>query len=122
MNEYVPVLFFTPRCPSNALKLATSRHQKRRFSQRVVTSLFNTITKKRIAVLGFAFKKDTGDTRESPAITIIKHFRAEDAKITIYDPKVPEPQIWLDLTDPTVAEDAKRGASLSLDPLVRCDG
>ncbi|KAL8277983.1 hypothetical protein RQP46_009615 [Phenoliferia psychrophenolica] len=85
-----------------------NEYQKSRFSQRVVTSLFNTITKKKIAVLGFAFKKDTGDTRESPAITIIKHFRAEDAKITIYDPKVPERQIWLDLTDPTVANDAVR--------------
>ena len=38
-------------------------YQKRRFVQRVISSLFNTITGKRIAVLGFAFKKDTGDTR-----------------------------------------------------------
>jgi hypothetical protein len=40
-----------------------NEYQKRRFSQRVITSLFNTITGKKIAVLGFAFKKDTGDTR-----------------------------------------------------------
>ncbi|KAK4705855.1 UDPglucose 6-dehydrogenase, partial [Phenoliferia sp. Uapishka_3] len=82
-----------------------NEYQKRRFSQRVVTSLFNTITHKKIAVLGFAFKKDTGDTRESPAITITKHFRAENAKISIYDPKVPEAQIWLDLTEPGIVDD-----------------
>lgn len=42
----------------------------------------------RIAVLGFAFKADTGDTRESAAITIIKNFISERAVINIYDPKV----------------------------------
>lgn len=50
-------------------------------------------------MLGWAFKKDTGDTRESPAITIANHFLSEKARISIYDPQVTEPQIWLDLTD-----------------------
>lgn len=54
----------------------------------------------------------TGDTRESPAITIVKHFRDENAKITVYDPKVPEAQIWLDLTEPGVQDDLAAGASL----------
>lgn len=71
--------------------------------------LFNTITNKRIAVLGFAFKKNTGDTRASPAISLVKSFRSENAKISIYDPKVPEAQIWSDVTYPTVAGDKEVG-------------
>jgi UDPglucose 6-dehydrogenase len=53
----------------------------------------------RIAVLGFAFKADTGDTRESASITLIRDFVAERAYVTIYDPKVAEAQIWLDLAE-----------------------
>lgn len=87
-----------------------NEYQKRRFSERVVRTLFNTITGKKIAVLGFAFKKDTGDTRESAAITLVKHFRQETAKISIYDPKVPEHQIWLDLTEPGVQDDTELGS------------
>jgi len=76
-----------------------NEYQKRRFSKRVVDTLFNTITNKRIAVLGFAFKADTGDTRESAAITLIKDFHAEKAHVNIYDPQVDEHQIWLDLQE-----------------------
>lgn len=76
-----------------------NEYQKRRFSKRVVDTLFNTITGKRIAVLGFAFKADTGDTRESAAITLIKHFQAERAFVSVYDPQVEHPQIWTDLQE-----------------------
>ncbi|KAF8594426.1 nucleotide sugar dehydrogenase [Ceratobasidium sp. AG-I] len=81
--------------------------QKRRFSKRVVDTLFNTITGKRIAVLGFAFKADTGDTRESAAITLIQHFQQENALVNVYDPQVEDKQIWQDLQEasPTVALD-----------------
>lgn len=85
-------------------------YQKRRFGQTVVRSLFNTIRGKRIALLGFAFKKDTGDTRASAAIDLAKAFRAEGANIAIYDPKVPEKQIWHDLTDHKDPADAQAGA------------
>ena len=88
-------------------------YQKRRFGQTVVRSLFNTIRGKRIALLGFAFKKDTGDTRASAAIDLAKGFRSEGAQIAIYDPKVPEHQIWTDLTDKTVPGDAEVGAFAS---------
>lgn len=56
-------------------------------------------------MLGFAFKADTGDTRESPAISLIRDFLVERAHISIYDPKVEEAQIWLDLAEacPTLA-------------------
>ncbi|TRM67093.1 UDP-glucose/GDP-mannose dehydrogenase family, NAD binding domain-containing protein [Schizophyllum amplum] len=76
-----------------------NEYQKRRFGKRIVDTMFNTITGKRIAVLGFAFKADTGDTRESAAITLIRDFLSERARINVYDPKVPESQIWLDLEE-----------------------
>ncbi|KAJ6623572.1 UDP-glucose/GDP-mannose dehydrogenase [Mycena sp. CBHHK59/15] len=85
-----------------------NEYQKRRFSKRVVDTLFNTITGKRIAVLGFAFKADTGDTRESAAITLIRDFQTERAFINIYDPQVSEAQIWADLSEaiPAVPTDS----------------
>lgn len=52
-----------------------------------------------IAVLGFAFKADTGDTRESAAITLIRDFLSERARVTVYDPKVEVSQIWFDLAE-----------------------
>ncbi|KAG2134099.1 UDP-glucose/GDP-mannose dehydrogenase family, NAD binding domain-containing protein [Suillus clintonianus] len=76
-----------------------NEYQKRRFSKRVVDTLFNTITGKRIAVLGFAFKADTGDTRESAAITLIRDFQQERALVNIYDPQVEANQIWADLNE-----------------------
>ncbi|CEQ42448.1 SPOSA6832_04265 [Sporobolomyces salmonicolor] len=86
-----------------------NEYQKRRFAQKVVSSMFNTITNKKLAVLGFAFKKDTGDTRETPSATVCRFFRQESAKVSIYDPKVPEKQIFLDLTEPGVADDSELG-------------
>lgn len=71
--------------------------QKRRFSERIVRTLFNTVTGKRIAVLGFAFKKDTNDTRESAAIYVCKDLLEERANLTIYDPKVKPEQARKDL-------------------------
>lgn len=74
-------------------------YQKRRFTQRIVSCLFNTLAGKKIAVLGFAFKKDTSDTRESPAITLVSSFVAERADVAIYDPQVKADQIWRELVD-----------------------
>ncbi len=67
--------------------------QKHRFSRRIVSSLYNTVAEKRIAVLGFAFKKDTNDTRESPAIAVCRDLLAEQARVVVYDPKVPAHEI-----------------------------
>lgn len=58
------------------------------YYSQVIESLFNTVTDKKISLLGFAFKKDTGDTRESPAIHVAKTLLDEGAKLHIYDPKV----------------------------------
>lgn len=71
--------------------------QKSRYVARVIKTLFNTVSGKRLAVLGFAFKKDTNDTRESPAISICKALLEEQARLAIYDPKVESAQIFADL-------------------------
>ena len=71
--------------------------QKHRFAERVLRTLFNTVTGKRIGVLGFAFKKDTNDTRESAAIYVCQDLIEERAKLSIYDPKVGSAQICKDL-------------------------
>ena len=73
-------------------------YQKTRFVNRVVSSMFNTVSGKKIAILGFAFKKDTGDTRETPAIDVCKALLGDRARLSIYDPQVTEDQISRDLS------------------------
>ncbi len=72
-------------------------YQKRRFAENIVTTLYNTVSGKKIVFYGWAFKKDTNDTRESAAIYVADALLDEKAEITIYDPKVPEEQIYADL-------------------------
>ena len=67
-----------------------NEYQERRFAERIVKNMFNTVSNKRIAVFGFAFKADTGDTRESPAIYISNLLVGEHASLAIYDPKAIE--------------------------------
>jgi UDPglucose 6-dehydrogenase len=74
-----------------------NEYQKLRFTKRIITCLFNSLTNKKIAVLGFAFKKDTSDTRDSPAITLVKNLVAEGSRVAIYDPRVADEQIWSEL-------------------------
>ncbi|MEO7412679.1 MAG: UDP-glucose 6-dehydrogenase [Opitutaceae bacterium] len=71
--------------------------QKRRFATKIVRSLFNSVAEKKIAVFGFAFKKDTNDTRESAAISVVRDLLAEQARVVVYDPKVPADEIRLDV-------------------------
>jgi UDPglucose 6-dehydrogenase len=68
--------------------IQTNDWQKHRFSNRIVRALFNSAADKRVAVLGFAFKKDTNDTRESPAISVCRDLLGEQAHVVVYDPKV----------------------------------
>lgn len=72
-------------------------HQKRRFAQKIVQKLYNTVSGKKIAFLGWAFKKDTNDTRESAAIYVADELLNERAEITVYDPKVKAEQVYADL-------------------------
>jgi UDPglucose 6-dehydrogenase len=72
-------------------------HQKRRFSNNIVQTLYNTVSDKKITFLGWAFKKDTNDTRESAAIYVADDLINENAKIAVYDPKVSRKKVLADL-------------------------
>ncbi len=75
-----------------------NEYQQERFITNILKSLFNTLAGKKICVLGFAFKADTGDTRESPAINITRKLLAEHAEIIISDPRALK-NAALDLAD-----------------------
>lgn len=72
-------------------------HQKRRFAHKIVQTLYNTVSGKKIAFLGWAFKKDTNDTRESAAIDVADYLLLEQANVAVFDPKVREKQVKYDL-------------------------
>lgn len=72
-------------------------HQKTRFAEKIIQTMYNTVNGKKIAFLGWAFKKDTNDTRESAAIYVADHLLDEESNIVVYDPKVSAEQIYKDL-------------------------
>ena len=72
--------------------------QKNRIVKIVVEKLFGSVADKKIGILGFSFKADTNDTRESPAIEICKELLEEGAILQIYDPKVDEVKIESELS------------------------
>lgn len=74
-----------------------NEYQKERFTNQLINTLYNTVSDKKITFFGWAFKKDTNDTRESAAIKIADNLLNEQAKISVYDPKVKEHQIYADL-------------------------
>merc|ERR1711972_427039 len=61
---------------------------KQRFTRKLIEVLFNTVSRKKIAIFGFAFKKDTGDVRETPALTVCNMLMQDGADLFVYDPKV----------------------------------
>ncbi|MCY1527794.1 UDP-glucose 6-dehydrogenase [compost metagenome] len=79
--------------------ITLNNHQKIRFAEKIIQTMYNTVNGKHIAFLGWAFKKDTNDTRESAAIYVADHLLDEEAHIVIYDPKVSAEQIYKDLDD-----------------------
>lgn len=87
-----------------------NQYQERRFVLNIIENMFNTIAGKKIAIFGFAFKADTGDTRESPAIYVTQKLLEEKAVLCIYDPKAIE-NAKLDL-----AEYRSKNLSFSNDP------
>ena len=74
--------------------LTINNWQQERISQLIIEKLFGTIENKKIAILGFAFKANTNDIRESPAIKVCKDLLLEGANLSIYDPKVEEDKIF----------------------------
>jgi UDPglucose 6-dehydrogenase len=93
-------------------------HQKNRFSQNIIKTLYNTVSGKKITLLGWAFKKDTNDTRESAAINIAQNLINEQANIAIYDPKVLEKQIRIDLIN--LDESQLKLIDVNKDPYEAC--
>lgn len=72
-------------------------YQKRRFAQNIIASLFNTVSGKKIAMLGWAFKKDTNDTRETASMYVADILMEDRAEIHVYDPRVSHEQIFADV-------------------------
>ena len=74
--------------------------QQHRISKLILKDLFGTISNKKISILGFSFKANTNDTRESPSINICKELLEEGAYLKIFDPRVSFNQIEKDLENP----------------------
>ena len=64
-----------------------NQHQQERIVSRLFSAMFNTLANKKIALFGFAFKADTGDTRETPAATVARLLAEEHVRVTVTDPK-----------------------------------
>lgn len=94
-------------------------YQKRRFAEHIISTLYNTVSGKKIAFYGWAFKKDTNDTRESAAIYVADALLDEQAQIVVYDPKVSEEQIYADLDylGSRSPEENRRLLTVTTDPM-----
>lgn len=97
-------------------------HQKKRFASNVVRTLYNTVSGKKIAFLGWAFKKDTNDTRESAAIYVADDLLYEQANIAVYDPKVKSETVYkdLDYLETRSSEENKKNVTVFEDPYETC--
>ena len=99
--------------------VSMNNYQKKRFTKNIVKTLFNTVSGKKIAILGFAFKKDTNDTRETAAIRVCLDLIEEQANVAIYDPEVKEAKIKHDLK---LSEAAECQLAVHTDPYLACEG
>ena len=99
-------------------------HQKRRFATTIVSTLYNTVSAKKIAFLGWAFKKDTNDTRESAAIYVADYLLNEQANIQVFDPQVKDAQIQNDLNylGSRSESENRSGISCAEDAYQACQG
>ncbi|MDC1439437.1 nucleotide sugar dehydrogenase [Flavobacteriaceae bacterium] len=73
-------------------------YQKNRFAKKIISGLNGTVNQKKITLLGWAFKKDTNDSRESAAIYVADTLLGEGAEVHVFDPMVKEARIHQDLT------------------------
>lgn len=94
-------------------------YQKRRFADNIVSTLYNTVSGKKIVFYGWAFKKDTNDTRESAAIYVADALLDEKANIVVYDPKVNADTIYADLDylETRSPEENRRLLKVTSDPM-----
>jgi len=98
-------------------------YQKYRFAKKIIQSLFGTVSGKKITFFGWAFKKDTNDTRESAAIYVADILIENGAEICVYDPKVSEQQMLsdLDYLNTRSSEENKSALTYFSNPLQACD-
>ena len=98
-------------------------HQKRRFGKNIISTLYNTVSGKKITFLGWAFKKDTNDTRESAAIYIADDLISEQANVSVFDPKVEEKQILFDLDylETRNSDSNKKYIKVEKNPYLACE-
>lgn len=107
--------------------IAMNDFQKKRFSSEIVSAMFNTVTGKKIAILGYAFKKDTGDVRETPSMFVVRDLLEENAKVHVYDPQVTREDMWIEMNYTCgVNHDNTPGlddlVTTSTDPYEACNG
>ncbi len=97
-------------------------YQKTRFASKIITTLFNTVSGKKIAFLGWAFKKDTNDTRESAAIYVADQLMNDEADISVYDPQVEEARMYKDMEEleTRTMDRNKKQLSMTEDPYEAC--
>ena len=98
-------------------------YQRERFTKKIVKTLYNTVSGKKIAFLGWAFKKETNDTRESSAIYVADQLINEQAQIHAYDPKVDAKKMQADLNylNTRSAEENESFLSTETDPYKACE-
>ncbi len=92
--------------------------QQKRISHLIIQNLFGTLAEKKIGILGFSFKANTNDTRQSPAIKICRDLLEEGAELSIYDPKVSMETINLELTNTSISQDESK---FSKDKITVCE-
>lgn len=103
-------------------------YQKVRFADQIISTLYNTVSGKKITFLGWAFKKETNDTRESAAIYVAKELLDDQAELHIYDPKVTEQKIKSDLSNlaethfSPLGGESEGGILVHTDPYTACAG
>ena len=102
--------------------IALNDYQKRRFAMNIIQTLFNTVSGKKIAMLGWAFKKDTNDTRESAAIYVSDYLLNDMAKVHVYDPQVPAKAMYADLDylETRNPEQSRELLTVETDPYETC--
>ncbi len=98
-------------------------YQKHRFTDKIISTMYDTVTDKKITFFGWAFKKDTNDTRESAAIYVADKLLEDKANIHVYDPKVSETQIFKDIFDLDTRphEETKKALKVSKNPYEAAD-
>ena len=101
-----------------------NNYQKHRFADNIITTLYNTVSAKKIAFLGWAFKKNTNDTRETPAMYVADYLLQDLANIMVYDPKVTETQMYIDINHLGTRDDEINHKQLKMtsDPYEACKG